>query len=338
MSGVRARLASSRPLAAAYAAALAQLPDDITRLQGRVSGITIFPVKGFGGIRVASARVEHRGLVDEATGLADRGVMLAALDSSEPGQDGLALSNRLDGTMSLARVRVVGDSLAFEAPGVDPLRLPFSAFAPRDGPTVRVRVHEGGPIVEAVSEDGELAKWTRSLLRAHPRRRRFDPDSVVALFPEPSFERRVGDRHRAGQDAETLFGDGGQVLVASSSTLGWMNAAIAPRQIEMDAFRPNVVVDGWPANAEDVIHEATLGDAAFVFASLCVRCDATRVDVNTGEKPDREPLAFLAKERPSRDDSPNSATFAINAVARASARGRVIRVGDPVQVLGERSA
>lgn len=307
-------------------------------MEGRVSRVTIFPVKGLGGIDVESARVERRGLLDVATGLADRGVMVGALQSDVPGQDGIAISNRIEGAISLARSRVVGDSLVFEAPGVSPLRLAISSLAPRDGPTVRIRLYEGGPIVEAVSEAGELAAWVTRLLEAHPNRRRFDPESVVALFPTLVHERSVPDKHRAREEAQTLFSDGGHVLVASSSTLEWMSGAIAGRRIGMDAFRPNIVVDGLPPNAEDVIGEAEFGDASFVFASLCVRCDAVRVDKSSGEKPDKEPLAFLARERPQREDSPNSATFAINAVARASARGRVVSVGDRVRVVSERAA
>jgi MOSC domain-containing protein len=132
-------------------------------------------------------------------------------------------------------------------------------------------------------------------------------------------------------------------LVASASTLAWMNDVLVAeghRAIAMEAFRPNIILQGLLPNAEDVIGEAQVdaegGLVRLVFSSLCVRCDATRVDYATGARPDAQPLAWLARNRPRRDEDANAATFAINAVFPRAAHGRILRLSDVVRIVSER--
>jgi uncharacterized protein YcbX len=88
-----------------------------------------------------------------------------------------------------------------------------------------------------------------------------------------------------------------------------------------------------------VIREAHVnaegGLVPLMFASLCVRCDATRVDYATGTRPDAQPLAWLAHNRPPRDGNANAATFGMNAVFPRSANGRVLRVGGLMRIASE---
>lgn len=349
MQPYRARLASARPAAVAYAETLAGLPPDVAGLEGRVGAVIVYPVKGLGGVELPRARVERGGLVDPATGFADRSAMLtfARRGTTPEGEafDSFSLSNRLDGTLSLARARLDDGHVVYEAPGVDPLRLAPEDLAPRKGRVRHVRLYEGGPVVEGVELDGPLAEWGRSLLRAHPRRRRFEVEGVSAVVPSIAHARAVSEKHRAGESAETLFGDGAHLLVASRATLAWMNDALrarGSRAIDMAAFRPNIVLDALPPNVEDLAGEVEIdgpdGPIPVAFATLCVRCDATRVDLATGERLDKEPLAFLASERPPRLGEPNTATFAVNAVVRATAYGRTLEAGARVRVVRERQA
>ena len=103
----RAALVSSRPGAALYARTLADLPSSVVGLEARLLELAIFPVKGLGAVRLLRARVEHHGLVDPASGLADRGVMLAARQPGETpdgeAYDALGLANRNEATLALAR-------------------------------------------------------------------------------------------------------------------------------------------------------------------------------------------------------------------------------------------
>lgn len=342
---VRSALVASRPRASEYARLLRELPSDLLGVQARLGGLHVYPIKGFGALALEHARIARVGLVDPGTGLADRGMMLAYRKpgtSAEGAYDAIALSNRNEAAFGLTRVSTKRGALVVEADGVAPLRLDPSALAPREGTRMRVKLgYDGGPVMEGVVDDeGPLAAWTRGLLRAHPAtRRRYDPADVVAILAPPDHARDVPAKHGAGTDQGIVFGDAAHVLVASSSTLAWMNASLASkgqRAIPMAAFRPNLVLDGLPANAEDVIAEADVAGARLRFATMCIRCDATRVDPATGTRPDGEPLAWLARNRPPRDGDANAATFAINAVFPQEAGGKEIRVGDAVRVLRER--
>lgn len=344
----RARLVASRPSAAAYARTLAELPRDLAGVEARLAEVAIYPVKGLGALRVPRARVERQGLVDTRTGLADRSVLLAyrKAGSTAEGEafDAVALSNRNEPAISLARASLADGALVYEAPGLPPLRLDPASLAPRAGPDVRVKLpYDGGPVLDGVVDEGPLAAWVRDLLRARPATRRYAPEDVVAVVPSRAHHRPVAEKHRAGEEADTLYGDGAHALVASASTLAWMNEGLAAegaRRIGMSAFRPNLVLDGLPPNAEDLVQEALVegpdGEVRVVFASMCVRCDATRVDDATGTRPDPQPLAWLARNRPPRDADANSATFAVNAVFPMDARGRTVGVGDRVRVRSER--
>jgi MOSC domain-containing protein len=345
----RAALVTSRPGAALYARALAVLPPSLVGLEARVSALAVFPVKGLGAVRIARARVQHHGLVDPASGLADRGVIIAVRQPGETPDggvyDALGLANRNEATLALARTVFQDGALVYDAPGLAPLALAPSSIAPAsEGERIRVKLpYPGGPVLEGIVDDGPLAAWVRDLLHAHPARRRYDPRDVVAIRPADNHRRSVAERHLAGQDAQTLFGDGAHALVTSASTLAWMNDALVAqglRPIEMEAFRPNIVLGGLPPNAEDLIREVHVdaegGLVRLLFSSLCVRCDATRVDYATGTRPDTQPLAWLARNRPPRDGDANAATFGINAVFPRAADGRVLHVGDVVRIASER--
>jgi uncharacterized protein YcbX len=345
----RAALVSSRPGAALYARALADLPPSVVGLEARLLELAIFPVKGLGAVRLLRARVEHRGLVDPVSGLADRGVMLAARQPGETpdgeAYDALGLANRNEATLALARAFLEDGALVYDARGLTPLRLAPASLAPAsEGERIRVKLpYAGGPVIEGIVDDGPLATWVRDLLRAHPAQRRYDVRDVVAVRAADDHRRSVAQRHLAGQDAQTLFSDGAHALVASASTLAWMNDALVAeghRAIAIEAFRPNIILQGLPPNAEDAIGEAHVdaegGLVRLVFSSLCVRCDATRVDYTTGARPDTQPLAWLARNRPPRDEDANAATFAINAVFPRAAHGRILRLSDVARIVAER--
>ena len=70
-----------------------------------------------------------------------------------------------------------------------------------------------------------------------------------------------------------------------------------------------------------------------VFSSLCVRCDATRIDYTPGASRPRSLRGWHATDRPATDA--NAATFAINAVFPRAAHA-ILRLGDVVRIVSER--
>ena len=99
--------------------------------------------------------------------------------------------------------------------------------------------------------------------------------------------------------------------------------------LPMTRFRPNVVVAGADAFAEDGWHLVRIGDVRFRVAKGCGRCVLTTVDPDTAVK-GKEPLAALARHR--RWDG--NVWFGVNLIPDAPRAGGHLHLGDPVQILG----
>lgn len=93
----------------------------------------------------------------------------------------------------------------------------------------------------------------------------------------------------------------------------------------MNRFRPNVVVAGTEAWAEDDWTRVTIGDVSFRVARTCGRCVVTTTDQETAER-GREPLRTLGRHR----RFGSRLIFGQNLVPEATG---VVRVGDPVTVV-----
>ncbi len=92
----------------------------------------------------------------------------------------------------------------------------------------------------------------------------------------------------------------------------------------MTRFRPNVVVRGAAAWAEDdwVGRRLRLGELTFRVAKPCARCVVTTIDQDTAE-PGKQPLRILAKYR----TIGGGLLFGMNLIPDSSG---VLRVGDEV--------
>lgn len=93
----------------------------------------------------------------------------------------------------------------------------------------------------------------------------------------------------------------------------------------MNRFRPNVVVAGTAAWAEDGWSRIAIGEVAFRVAKMCGRCVVTTTDQETAER-GREPLRTLGRHR----RFGNQLVFGQNLVPENPG---TIRVGDPFRIL-----
>jgi uncharacterized protein YcbX len=91
-------------------------------------------------------------------------------------------------------------------------------------------------------------------------------------------------------------------------------------------FRPNLVVAGAPAWAEDGWRVVRVGAASFRVVKACDRCVFTTIDPDTASK-GKEPLATLARHR--RWDG--KTWFAVNLIPDSP--GAIVRVGDQVEIV-----
>ncbi len=259
-----------------------------------VSQLNVYPVKGLKGVTLDSAFATARGLEH------DRRFMVV-----DPG--GHFLSQREFPAMATVWTQIAGDELRLAAPDCDEISLPLS---PRSGEPVLATVWDSQ--CAAIAPSPEADRWLSEAL-ARPCRLVYMPDSTR----RESKPRRAGPGHLVG------FADGYAHLVISEASLEALNARLA-RPVPMDRFRPNIVVAGCAAFAEDGWTDFEAGAAALRMAKPCGRCQVTTTDQATGEVTGPEPLATLSSWRMSPEFG---AQFGMNAV---TVRAGPVRVGDAV--------
>ncbi|HZN87261.1 MAG TPA: MOSC domain-containing protein [Burkholderiales bacterium] len=129
------------------------------------------------------------------------------------------------------------------------------------------------------------------------------------------------------EGAALAFGDAAALLVANLASLDALNAALlAP--VPMDRFRPNIIVGGAAAYAEDGWRKLRVGGALLAPVHPCGRCQVTTIDQEFGAVLGDEPLRTLARLR-TRD---GEAVFGVRYAVERPGR---VRVGDRVEPLDQ---
>lgn len=259
----------------------------------RLAALYLYPVKSARGIRVDTAEVGITGLRH------DRRWMI--VDG-----DGRFVTQRTDPRLGRIVPAIEPDALRLSVPGLPDLRIPLG---PRDGASATVTIWDD--TVEAIGCGDEADAWlTRALGQGH---------RLVALSGDRA--RPLSSKHGRSGDAVS-FADGYPYLLTTTASLGELSRR-AGLALEMERFRPNLVVDSSVPFAEDDWSSVTIGSVPFRVVEPCVRCVVTTLDPRTGEG-GREPLRTLATFR---RDASGGVTFGQNLIA--DGRGP-LRAGDPV--------
>jgi len=271
-----------------------------------VSRLLLYPVKGCRGIRLRTAQLAATGLAVD--GIGDREWVIVD-------EHGEFLSQRELPRMALIETRLTAGSLRLSAPGMLSLDIPFES----EGDVVRIRVWDDE--LDAVTQ-GDLAdRWLGDFLGRRARLMRFDP-----------LAKRVSQRKYTGAtEAPYKFADAFALLVTSEASLADINARLERKglpPVDIDRFRPNIVLDGIEAFEEDYAKELRVGDAVIELVKPCVRCTVPSVDPARGEQ-GHEPGDTLAAYR--NDPRAGGITFGVNGIVARSA-GTVLHVGDAVEI------
>lgn len=263
----------------------------------KLSGLYVYPIKSCGGIALDEAILEPRGLAF------DRRWML--IDAR-----GRFLSQRTFPALARVRVALMDDGLRVTAPDHEALHVPMRPEGERLPVTV------WGDALEAVRVSDAADAWFRAVLGV-PCRLVHQPDD--ALRPTDPAYSRAGDH--------TSLADAFPLLLATTASLADLNARLeAP--VPIDRFRPNLVIDGTEAFAEDDWREIRIGELRFRVVKGCARCAVVTTDQQTGTRA-KEPLRTLATYR-----KRNGKTlFGQNLIPDALG---TLRIGDPVAVLTTR--
>ena len=131
---------------------------------------------------------------------------------------------------------------------------------------------------------------------------------------------------------ETMFADTRPVLLVNENSLRDLNEILIKKNVApsiIERFRANVVVDGLPAYFEDQLQEVKIGSVGFKNPKLCARCPIITQDVDTGKVVSKETLQILAETR--KKPGTSSVPFGVNLTPDITG---VIKIGDPVIITG----
>ena len=233
----------------------------------KVSGLFVYPVKGCRGVAVEAVGVGDRAMEN------DRRFMV--IDA-----DGTFITQRKRPEMAMIEASVSGDVLQLAAPG----RTPLSVETRAEGDTRGVAVWDTP--CDVVDQGDAVAAWLSAYLGT--------PARLVAMAS--GYRRPMPEKLPAEHGGRLTFADAAPLLIISASSLDDLNGRLAT-PLPMDRFRPNIVVTGCAAYAEDTWTRVRVGGIELDRLIPCGRCAVTTTDQATGERTGKEPLATLAGYR-----------------------------------------
>jgi uncharacterized protein YcbX len=210
--------------------------------------------------------------------------------------------------MALVDVRLGADGLSLDAPGMPTLTIPYTG----GGEHLRVQIWNDRCDSERVGEAADT--WLGEFLGL-----------ACHLVRFPDAARRQVDTRYARPGDQVGFADGFPLLLISQASLDGLNARLQDR-VDMRRFRPNLVVSGCEAHAEDGWRRLRIGELEFEVAKPCSRCPIPGIDPDTAQR-GPEVLKVLAQYRRGDD---NKVYFGQNVLHRGSGE---LRIGQAVEVL-----
>lgn len=268
-----------------------------------LSALYIYPIKSAGSVPLPSSEIGPRGLSH------DRRWMVTDA-AARP------VTQRECPSMRLIGVQLAEGGLRVSAPGMPVLDVPWQPQGERRA------VDMWGTPLSAVSVSAEASGWISAYLGG---------DYTLVYLPDDVQRWQPADRPYGSL---LSFVDGNPFHLITEASLAAFNRHLS-RPVGHAEFRPNLVVSGGEAYAEDFWRRVRIGPAgadgvAFEVVESCARCVILNVlpDGTRGA----EPLRALARVR----RHGQAAVFGQHLVQDAPYDGRMgrLHVGDAVTVTG----
>lgn len=273
----------------------------------KVSQLAIYPVKSCAQISLTDAIVDPFGLQW------DRRWMLVD-------EKGKFLSQRLLPRMCLITPQLVNNLLRLQAPEMPECEINIAA----GHSTIEVNIW--GDTCQAIDCGEQVANWLTDFLQKKCR---------LVYFPQD--EVRQVDLDYAQQGDITAFSDGFPFLLLSEASLEDLNSRILqadPGQstLEMRRFRPNIVVSGCDAFAEDSWSKIQIGETVLRVVKPCSRCVIPSIDPDSGIRGEEPTRTLKTFRRGACGRNDNKLYFGQNVIAESTGK---FEVGMPVTILEE---
>lgn len=232
-----------------------------------LSSIIYYPIKSCRGFEVAAWNVERMGLER------DRRLMVVT-------PEGEFLTERSHPRLALVTPHLQNQLLTLTAPNFDSLQVAIQTSGAAQ--PVNIWKSEG---VQAIDQGDDAAAWFSDWLNTNVR--------LVHLAD--GYIRNVNPEYAVNPDDHTGFADGYPILLVSEESLADLNSRLES-PLPMNRFRPNIVVRGGDAFAEDKWNRIQIGDVKLAIVKPCPRCEVTTIDKETLER-NQEPLKTLGNYR-----------------------------------------
>lgn len=267
-----------------------------------VTELAIYPVKSTRRLPVQQAKVVTTGFAH------DRRWMLV-----DP--EGKFITQRQHPKMVHIVAQPDEQGMVVNAPGMDAIHIlqPLLQKELQNESHHRFEVTVWKDVCAALDAGDQAAQWFREYMGFNCR----------LVYMDEECQRPVDQRYALTSDL-TSFSDGFPFLLTSEASLADLNGRL-DQPVPMDRFRPNIVINGLEAFAEDYWQRIRIGSVEFRVSKACTRCIMTTVDTRTGIK-GKEPLQALANYR----RGEKGVLFGMN--LNHDNEG-VISVGDPVEIL-----
>ena len=230
-----------------------------------VTELNIYPVKSLRGLTLTAMTLGSMGPEW------DRRWMLVD-------DNGCFITQREENRLCLVGVALEQGQLCLSAPHYLPVSVPVA----EGGQLCEVEVWDDR--VVAVDCGDEAARWFADFLQR---------DCRLVYMPDTCHRQVDTDYGRVG-DAVS-FADGFPLLLISQASLEDLNQRLSS-PVAMARFRPNIVVSGCDAFAEDHWAAVKIGDLDFDVAKPCSRCVIPSINPETAEK-NPEAIRQLASYR-----------------------------------------
>lgn len=236
-----------------------------------LSQIYTYPVKSLAGIRMDEAIITPFGLQH------DRRWMIVDNDSK-------FITQRLYPKLSLIGTRLTDNEIILTGPEKTGISIPIKLDT---GNVLSATVWNDR--VDVLPAAGQANNWISQFLGI---------ECSFVYMPD-STTRQVDQGYAWTEHDKVSLADAFPFLLISEASLEDLNGRLENKgvgRVSMPRFRPNLVVSGCAAFAEDGWRSFTIGENLFHGMKLCSRCVMTTVNPEKGEK-GREPLQTLFEYR-----------------------------------------
>jgi len=213
-----------------------------------IKELVIYPIKGLGGISVMKANALPAGFEY------DRRWML--IDEAKK-----FVTQRTQPKMALF-IPEIKDGRLFVSYQNESISFDFHERLNDD--VIKTKVWDHDALVQLVNE--QVSAWFSEMLGQQV--------DLVRILDDKA---RIHHNSTKNIDIHVSLADGYPYLIAGTESLQYLNQKLS-EPIEMNRFRPNIIVETKDAHEEDTWNEIQIGSASFLNIKPCARCNVITIN------------------------------------------------------------